>query len=171
MEGNVLEQMLDDSFTRSVVRWLIEWNYPGAALPKVRRQFERSSGKEQAERDKVLFEMGYRPTKEHVEETYKIEVDDVGIPFAPPTGNQTSDFAETADVEEALEAVLSSIDNDTQQQIAESLAQPLLDAIDENPDYILGLLAERYQDMDGEGLHDLLTRIIFAADTWGQLNA
>ena len=163
--------LLDDSFTRSVVRWLIEWNYPGAALPKVRRQFERSAGKEIAERDKVLFEMGYRPTKEHIEETYKIEVDDVGIPIAQSAGNQTSDFAETADVEEALEAVLSSIDNNTQQQIAESLAQPLLDAIDENPDYILGLLAERYPNMDGESLHDLLTRIIFAADTWGRLNA
>ncbi len=121
--------------------------------------------------DEIIYRMGYRPTKEHIEQTYKIEVDDVGIPIAPPAGNQTSDFAETADVEEALEAILSSIDNNTQQQIAESLAQPLLDAIDENPDYILGLLAERYPNMDGESLHDLLTRIIFAADTWGRLNA
>ena len=164
--------LLDDSFTRSVVRWLIEWNYPDAALPKVKRLFPNSGAtKEQSERDEKLFNMGYRPTKEYIEETYNIKVDDIGIPTEQPAGNQTSDFAESDDVEEALEMILSSIDNDTQQQIAESLAQPLLDAIDENPDYILGRLAEKYPDMDGEGLQDLLTKIIFTADTWGRLNA
>ena len=163
--------LLDDSFTRSVVRWLIEWNFPGATLPRVRRQFaDFGANKEQSERDKMLFDMGYRPTKEHIEETYKIAVDDVGLPITQSTP-QTSDFAETDDVEDALEVLLASINKEQQQKIAEDIAKPLLDAIDENPDYILGLLAERYPNMDGEALQDLLTRIIFTADTWGRLNA
>ena len=163
--------LLDDSFSRSVVRWLIEWNYPGAAMPKVRRVFECSAGKAQAERDKILFDIGYRPTKEHIEETYKIMVDDVGLSASQPQEKQTSDFAEGSDVEEALEAMLSGLSNQEQQKLTENITQPLLDAIDENPDYILGLIAERYPGMDGEALQDLLARIIFVAESWGRLNA
>ena len=165
-------RLLDDSFTRSVIRWLIEWNYPGAKLPTVQRIFPNlGAGKEHAERDEKIYAMGYRPTKEYIEQTYNIEVEDIGISTRQPADNQTSDFAESGDVEEALEMILSSIDNGTQQQIAESLAQPLLDKIDENPDYILGRLAEESPGMDGEGLQNLLAKIIFIADAWGRLNA
>ena len=164
--------LLDDSFTRSVVRWLVEWNYPGAKLPTVKRIFPNlGAGKEHVERDEKIYGMGYRPTKEYIKQTYNIEVEDIGTSTRQPADNQTSDFAESDDVEEALEMMLSSIDNGTQQQIAESLLQPLLDKIDENPDYVLGRLAEEYPGMSDEGLQDLLAKIIFTADTWGRLNA
>ena len=60
-----------DSFNRSVARWLTEWNFPGAKTPKVWRQVnEEVDLRPRAERDKILFSMGFRPTLEYVQETY-----------------------------------------------------------------------------------------------------
>ncbi len=60
-----------DSFNRSVVRWLTAWNYPDAKPPQVwRRIQEETDLRPQAERDQILFAMGFRPTLEYVRETY-----------------------------------------------------------------------------------------------------
>ncbi|MEO5339142.1 MAG: DUF935 domain-containing protein [Magnetococcus sp. MYC-9] len=60
-----------DTFNRSVARWLTEWNHPGATPPQVwRRVREESDLRPQAERDKILFSMGFRPTLAYVRETY-----------------------------------------------------------------------------------------------------
>ncbi|MBF0584187.1 MAG: DUF935 family protein [Magnetococcales bacterium] len=60
-----------DSFNRTVARWLTEWNHPGAQLPHVWRLVrEESDLLPRAERDKVLFSMGFKPTLAYVQETY-----------------------------------------------------------------------------------------------------
>ena len=60
-----------DTFNRSVARWLTEWNYPGAKIPKVwRRVSEEMDLRPRAERDKILYSMGFRPTLDYVRETY-----------------------------------------------------------------------------------------------------
>ena len=60
-----------DTFNRTVGRWLTEWNYPGAKTPKVwRRVTEEMDLRPRAERDKILFSMGFRPTLAYVRETY-----------------------------------------------------------------------------------------------------
>lgn len=59
------------TFNRSVARWLTEWNHPQAKTPKVwRRVTEEMDLRPRAERDKILFSMGFRPTLEYVRETY-----------------------------------------------------------------------------------------------------
>ena len=60
-----------DTFNRSVARWLTEWNYPGAKPPQVwRRVREETDLRPQAQRDQILFSMGFRPSLEYVRETY-----------------------------------------------------------------------------------------------------
>ena len=60
-----------DSFNRTVARWLAEWNYPDAKSPKVwRRVSEEQDLRPRAERDRILFQMGFRPTLEYVRQTY-----------------------------------------------------------------------------------------------------
>jgi hypothetical protein len=59
------------SFNRSVIRWLVDWNYPGAAYPKVWRKIDPAADlKGMADRDKVLFDMGFKLTPEKVLEVY-----------------------------------------------------------------------------------------------------
>ena len=61
--------LISDSFNHSVARWLTEWNFPGAVPPKVWRR--ASDGmRPRAERDRMLCDMGYRPTPEYIRRTY-----------------------------------------------------------------------------------------------------
>lgn len=60
-----------DSFNRGPARWLTEWNYPGAAIPRVWRRTEGEPDlKPQAERDEILSRIGWRPKAEYIAATY-----------------------------------------------------------------------------------------------------
>lgn len=63
--------LISNSFNDSVVRWLTGWNHPNATPPRVwRRLDDQVDLRPQAERDKILFDMGFRPTQAYVRETY-----------------------------------------------------------------------------------------------------
>jgi len=56
-----------ESFNDGPVKWLTDWNYPGAAYPKVKRIIEDSREvKANIERDKKLHSMGYQYTDEEL---------------------------------------------------------------------------------------------------------
>jgi len=63
--------LLCESFNAGPVRWLTDWNYPGAAYPKVWRRIPRvEDEKAQIERDTQLWAMGIELTDEAVLERY-----------------------------------------------------------------------------------------------------
>lgn len=63
--------LICESFNRSVVRWLTDWNYPGAAYPRIYRKVELDEDLAQrAERDTKIQALGYKPTQGYVTETY-----------------------------------------------------------------------------------------------------
>ena len=54
--------LIDDSFNHSVVRWLIDWNFVGAAYPEVGHVLEEAPDLQaHATRDKIIYEMGWQP--------------------------------------------------------------------------------------------------------------
>jgi len=168
--------LLNDSFNRSVVKWLMAWNYPTAALPMVSRRIEPPVDlMKQARRDGMLFNMGFRPTKKYIEETYGLEVDDMPPAPAPdaPTADQseTRDLAEQEDFEEALDAALDAMDEDSLQAIEEHLLRPLFKLAEEGPDNFLERMGETYPDMETEKLEETLARILFVSELWGAGNA
>ncbi|MGN0920234.1 MAG: DUF935 domain-containing protein [Cellvibrio sp.] len=60
-----------ESFNKSVVKWLIEYNFPSAALPRVYRVTDPADDMDKrAERDKRICEMGFKPTVEYINQTY-----------------------------------------------------------------------------------------------------
>lgn len=60
-----------ESFTRSVARWWTEWNFPGAAIPRVWRNVEPPEDlNSRAERDERILKLGYEPTEDYIRETY-----------------------------------------------------------------------------------------------------
>lgn len=72
--------LLDESFTLSVATWLTNWNYPGAAIPIVYRDFGDSQDlKAVAERDNILNQMGWRAKPDYIAETYGDHYE-----YAPP---------------------------------------------------------------------------------------
>jgi phage gp29-like protein len=90
--------LICSSFNMTVVKWLVDWNFNGAALPKVYRDVKpKADLKTQAERDKLIFDMGYKPSLAYVTSTYSIEVEQVAPPeVAPAADNAVVKFAETA---------------------------------------------------------------------------
>lgn len=110
--------LICDSFTRTVATWLTEWNFPGAAIPKLRRIIEEPEDlKARSERDANLGTLGYRPTLKYVQEIYGGEYIDVGMPNpksgtantpVTPSPNNPA-FAESNDVHpsDALAAQLA----------------------------------------------------------------
>nr|WP_321266762.1 DUF935 family protein [Alcaligenes faecalis] len=63
--------VLCESFSRGPLRWLTEWNYPGAKPPRVWRKMEQPEDLNRiAERDERVARLGYRPTLKYVQTTY-----------------------------------------------------------------------------------------------------
>ncbi|MFO1421189.1 MAG: DUF935 family protein [Candidatus Competibacteraceae bacterium] len=73
--------LLCESFNRGPARWLTEWNFPGAAVPRVFRHTEPEDDLNgRAERERKIFDLGYRPTLAQIEETYGGEWEVVPTP-------------------------------------------------------------------------------------------
>jgi phage gp29-like protein len=62
---------LSDTLNSSIVRWIVDLNYPGSAYPTVWRNFDEPEDlNTAAERDTRLAELGYKPTPERVQRIY-----------------------------------------------------------------------------------------------------
>lgn len=60
-----------ESFNIGPVRWLIEWNFPGAAIPRVSRVTEEPEDLDaRAGRDEKVSKLGFKPTLKHIQDTY-----------------------------------------------------------------------------------------------------
>jgi Protein of unknown function (DUF935) len=63
--------LIDASANNTWVKWLTNWNFPGAAYPRIGRKLEDEENlNDRAARDKSLSEMGFRLTPEKVVEVY-----------------------------------------------------------------------------------------------------
>lgn len=87
------------SFNRQVVRWLTEWNFPGAQPPKVWRVVEPPEDLNQrADRDAKIFGLGFEPTEDYIRETYgdgwQKKAVQAGLDPAAVPGQLAAEFAE-----------------------------------------------------------------------------
>lgn len=63
--------LLSDTLNATLVRWIVEYNRPGAAVPKVWRNFDEQEDLDsRAERDSKIYQLGYEPDEQYIEETY-----------------------------------------------------------------------------------------------------
>ena len=167
-------RLVNDSFNRSIVQWLTDWNFPGAAYPAVTRDMaEAPDLKALAERDEIVIRMmGARPDAAYIEQAYGLTLA-APVPAATPNPAAAAQFADTtpAGELEPLEQALDAIDAEDWAALATPLIQPILDQAKTEPEALMTRLAELYPELDAEALTAQLTRLIFAADTWGRLNA
>lgn len=107
--------LLSSTLNATLVPWISRYNMPNANPPRVWRTVEETKDLgAQATRDKAIFDMGYRPTLDYIQETYGGEWTDMKA--VPPTGNnQAIPLPNTPDATDAL-AAFSDPENPTPPQ-------------------------------------------------------
>ena len=65
------DALISGSFNDGPATWLTNWNFPGAAVPIVRRKLEPEEDlKASADRDKIIVDMGFPANPEYIVEKY-----------------------------------------------------------------------------------------------------
>lgn len=96
--------LLSATLDKSLVVWDVALNMPGANPPRVWREVEEEEDLQaRAERDKLLFDMGFRPTLDYVKDTYGGEWE-----LAPPP-KPTKSAPGTLPAAEFAEAVAEEV--------------------------------------------------------------
>jgi phage gp29-like protein len=163
--------LLSDTLNDTLVRWIVEFNLPGAGLPKLRRDFQEPEDLvARSERDKNLVEMGFEPDDDYIATTYgegwhrKERPDPVvgvdGLPIAPgpaapqkqgrEAGTETADDVAPGadDASFADGAPLQAV----RQRSAHQQAQAAIDAAST-------ALAEQWRELMGKPVGDLVSML------------
>lgn len=86
---------------------------------------------------------------------------------AEPPSSTLDDFPDLQAVDEALDALDT---NDLNDEVMTVLA-PIMEAAEEGPDVLMGMLAELYPQMNTSALEERLRRALFAVELWGSIDA
>lgn len=182
--------LLSATLAKSLVKWDVELNMPGAKPPRVWREVKQDEDlKARAERDKLLFDMGFRPTLDYVQDTYGGQWELVAAP-TPPLGKPgmpavpgavapnaaatlPAEFAQgdapvIAD-QVALDNALGAIPAETLQAQMDQILAPVFEALNSAGGYeqAMAVLAGRYPSLDAGRLESLLARAMFVSELWG----
>jgi phage gp29-like protein len=169
--------LIDASATATIVTWLCSWNYPGAGIPQVRRDFEEPEDANTiAERDKKLWDMGARPTTEYAERQYpgwKFRETAETMEASPP-GTTADDkapvFAEPDQVDQLVAEILAMDDWPTVMQAIIGPIEELMNASASFEEFAVRA-AEALRKMDVNTLAEKMARALFAARLAGLVGA
>lgn len=163
------------SFMESVALWLTDWNYPGAAIPKVSFMDEDEEDLNQAaERDVKLKGLGYELTEEAFVEKYgegyqRVEAgnNDTNEPGNDNPGNDdTGDFAE--EDPDAIDQLTETAVAQTIKHLQKELLGPVLELAEASESYddFVGKLETIIPEGD-TGLIDLMSQTFFMSRAAG----
>lgn len=172
--------LLSATLNHTLCRWIAEYNVPGANPPTVWREADSTEDlKARAERDKTLFDMGFKPSLEYINETYGGEWTEAPPPAlktqaVPGDVTPPAEFAEGTPqgMQQLLDAIAKLPGGEIDAAIRKSLA-PVLDALKTagSTEAALAALGEQYPDMDFDELEQLLARALYIAELWGLMTA
>lgn len=140
--------LLSGSVNTGLVRWITAMNVPGANPPRVWRDCQEPEDlKARADRDKIIVDMGFKPTLKYILDTYGGEWTEQTTPASP--SQEPADFAdEKAAATEDLQVA----------ELEAAAAEPMTAMID----------AIRTLVDDAESLEDLRDKLLGA---WPQIDA
>lgn len=165
-----------------LARWITHYNDPTARPPRITRTVtEPEDLKARAERDKILVDMGFRPTLAYIQEHYGGEWELTtpvgrkpnGLSDATPAEFAEGDGEGAAPDQVALDAALDSIPPETLQSLMVQIIGPLIEDLRKAGGFeeAMALLEIRYPAMNSGKLEALLARAMFASELWGQAHA
>ncbi len=179
--------LLSDTQNSQLVRWIVDYNCPGAGYPKVSRRIEEPKDQKAiAETTKLIYDMGFRPTLANIVRNFGEEWTDVGAkpgPRAPlPENggdNAGADFAAPPGDEGipsdqlALDAAMAAFGERVLPDIGRAMLAPILAALKKSGDHqeALEALVASFPEIPLADLQDVMARAIFVGDLVGRLSA
>lgn len=166
--------LLSDKLNKTLVKWISEFNVPGAKPPRVFREVEEEEDlKARSERDTKIYGLGFAPTLEYVTETYG-EGWEVKTTIKPNEKPVDTNFAEGegfAD-QQILDDAIELLAGNEMQANMEKLLAPVAKFVNEHtPEEVQSKFAESFSELDTAGMQELMARAFFVAEVWGRLNA
>lgn len=180
--------LLSETLNETLIAWICEYN--GLQPCHVWRQIqEEDDQKTRAEADQAVAAMGYELDESEVRVRYG-EGWRKKAPTTPPApaGAGADDEAPVASFAQALrqpgmadqvalDAALQALPEAQLQGDAQALLRPLMEQLQQlqargqdDPQALLGWLAEAFPDLDDVVLHERLAQVLFAASVWGRLH-
>ena len=175
--------LLSETLNQTLLAWICDYN--GLEPCHVYRQIkEEDDIKAMAEADNIVSEMGFEMDLDTVRARYgagwskKAAAPPAApLPPAPLVPEKPANFAEAGlnaahPDQAALDAALAGLSPEQLQEQMQLLLQPVFDRLksEQDPQAMLGWLAEQFPGLDESALQERLTRLMFAAAVWGRLH-
>ena len=169
--------LLDSALNATIARWLTHWNFPGAAVPRIRHDAEPADDLDaRAKREKAISETsGLRPTLAHITNVYGGEWE------ARPRPTPAASPGDAADGEMASEVDDDNPDAPTVQterlrrdampvtdEIIDTIRSRVEDGGSESLDALAVDLARMLPDVDRDDLIVLMGEALMAAELAGR---
>ena len=164
--------LLSATINETLVRWIVEVNFPGAGLPTVWRDFEEGEDLDaRVKRDQTLDQMGYRPSSvDQINETYGGDwIDTRAAAPATPAAAIGALFAEAVPADDPLGPLIDRTDAAAAPTLA-AMLEKIRGAVvgaasyDEAAERLLALMPS----LDPSGLADALEQALVIADLAGR---
>ncbi len=169
--------LISMSLNATVVKWLVDFNFAGAAYPQVWRIVEEPEDLvARSERDKNVKDLGFKPKLEYVTKTYGDDWEEVTSPDEGELGvtsGNPAEFAEgeTTQDQQALDDAIELLATNNMQDNMDKLLKPIVKLVNEkSPEQVRETLAESFAELDEVGMQELMARAFFVAEVWGRLN-
>jgi phage gp29-like protein len=169
-----------ESWNSGPSKWMTQWNFPNAKLPRVfRRTEEPEDLTKLSERDKNIYQFGYRPTAERMAEFYGDGYEPIpqapppaGTPSlpaqdpAPQPGEIAPELAEGGDaIDELTDQLGAAAGKTLQQQLV--AVRKLLDECQTLPEFA-DRLVELYPEVPAEQLGLVMQQALAVANLQGR---
>ena len=175
VRGDIIlgDKRLVENTMNQFIRWFCAINYGSGEVPVFTLYEEEDVDKNVADRDRVLFDFGWRPTEEYIKKTYNMGDGDFTL-VEPPT---TPAFAFAAPAspavppdQKAIDAEVEGLTADKLQAQMEPIIQPVMALITGEKSYaaVMGKLIELYPKMDSEAVEKALQKAIFVSNVVGR---
>lgn len=172
----------------TIIRWVTELNW-GSAIPPRFVMYEKTDiNLGLAQRDAVLYGMGWRPTQEYFIKNHGMTEEDFTLDHSTPTvvaapvakpedaGPETDDQPTFGDRTEypdqnLIDEIADTAILDTKEEV-DRMLKPLREYLSGKRDYVaaMGGLAEVFPKMNTKQLEKKMTQLLFMADVVGRLS-
>jgi len=181
------DKLMIERTANQLIKWIWEINIssgetPKADLPYFKLYLPQSINKEQAERDKILSDIGVKFQPEYMKKTYNLDDNDfeMGEPTgpgeAPDAGGPIpglSMFAKTYPDQESIDNAVKNIPASVLEKQANGILKPIIDLVNSSNSYddVLDNLLDTFPEMDFDSLESMVKQAIFVSNVYGRIAA